>query len=122
MRTLMLLNFLQLLDGSLRRQIAIRLLEPLAHHPIQHQRHETDTGVRLDPLRQAMEHRADLDLGFQHPKAPLDIRFSASMTWLSVNFDFFMQNLLFETAGGLPSRPLVALPTPTFCCSIMNGS
>jgi len=27
---------------------------------------------------------------------PASARLSASITWLSVNFDFFMQNLLFE--------------------------
>ncbi len=49
-------------------------LEPLAYHPVEARAHEAHPSVRPTPIRQPVVHRCDLDLGFEHPEAPLDAR------------------------------------------------
>lgn len=48
-------------------------LEPHKHHPVQHQRHETNQCMRANTLGQSVVHRADLDVRFKHPKAALNV-------------------------------------------------
>jgi len=67
------LDAAQLLQRGLGRQGAAGQPQALAHHPVQHQRHEADAGVRADALGQPVEHRRNLDLGLQHMEATLDV-------------------------------------------------
>ena len=55
------LDATQIGQGGFGRQIAARTLEALAHDAVQDQRHEANTGVRLDALGQPVIHRGDLD-------------------------------------------------------------
>lgn len=60
-----MLKLLQLLQRPLRRQMRLGAAQSLSHNPVEDQGNEADGGVRLDPCRQAMKHRANFDFGFQ---------------------------------------------------------
>jgi len=45
--------------------------EPHAHHPIQNQGHETNQCMGANALWQPVVYRANLNVGFQYPKATL---------------------------------------------------
>jgi len=68
-----MLNAAQIRQHGLGRLITARNAQPASHHPIQDQRHEAQARVGADPIRQAVKHRRNLDLGFQHPEAALDV-------------------------------------------------
>jgi hypothetical protein len=61
------------LQGALRGERACLRLQTQAQHPIEQQRQEADQGMRPDAIRQAMEDRRDLDLGFQDTESPFDV-------------------------------------------------
>ncbi len=70
----MVLNAPQISQGRFRRKIAATHAQALTHHAVQNQGQHANAGVRLDAIRQAVEHRRNLDLRLQHPKPPLDVR------------------------------------------------
>jgi hypothetical protein len=67
------LNPSQLRQRTFWRSAVACGLQALAHHAVQNQRHKANTGVSANALRQSVIDRRNLNLGFEHPKAPLDV-------------------------------------------------
>ena len=67
--------------GDLQGIGAARVLELHTQYAVQNQSHEADQSVGADTVRQAVEDGGDLDFGFEHPEAALDVGhfFSASL-------------------------------------------
>ena len=70
---LLMLNAPQLVQCPLGRQLGVSCPQFGAHHAVQNQRHEANRCVRPDALGQAVVHRANLNFGLEHPKAPLNV-------------------------------------------------
>ena len=48
-------------------------LQPHAHDAVEHESEEADQGVGANTVGQPLVDRGDLDVGFQHPEAALDV-------------------------------------------------
>ena len=69
-----LLNALQKIEGGARACAVAFRLQAHAHDAIEDEGREADHGMGADAIWQAMVDRRDLDVGFQHAEATLDIR------------------------------------------------
>ncbi len=70
----MALNALEQIEGGARARAVAFRLQPHAHDAVKNESEEADHGVGADAIRQAVVDRGDLDVGFQHAKAALDVR------------------------------------------------
>ncbi len=70
---LVVLDASQLLECTFGRQLGAGVLEAHAHDAVQHQSDEADQRMGTDAVGQAVEHRGDLDLGFENLEAALDV-------------------------------------------------
>lgn len=52
-----MLQSLQLLQGTLGRELALGCMEPLSHDPVEDESDKADAGMGLDSLGQPMKHR-----------------------------------------------------------------
>ncbi|CAI10630.1 hypothetical protein p2A211 (plasmid) [Aromatoleum aromaticum EbN1] len=67
------LDAMQLLERPLGGEAGVRGAQPRAHDAVQDQRHEADRGVCADAFGQPVIDRPNLDLGFEHLEAALDV-------------------------------------------------
>jgi len=70
----MALNAFQKIEGGARAGAVAFRLQAHAHHAVEDEGQEADHGVGTDAIRQAVMDRRDLDVGFQHAEATLDVR------------------------------------------------
>ena len=68
------MNALEQIEGGARARAVAFRFQPHAHDAVEDEGQEADHGVGADAIRQTMMHRRDLDVGFQHAEAALDIR------------------------------------------------
>lgn len=76
-----------------------RALQALAHHPVEDQGREARARLGADALGQAVEHRRDLDLGFLHLEAALDVGQAPERWTISAG----ERSGTLVTSGSLPS-------------------
>lgn len=68
-----LLNALEQIEGGARPGTTALGLQAHAHDAVEHESQEADHGVSADTVGEPVMHRRDLDVGFEHAEARLDV-------------------------------------------------